>query len=266
MPHDPAGSDEVSRAFDTGKPLIALLNREVVSSRFPPGILEEVLTAGELSFLKRPLHRNTRSRYTTGRAVLRILVTHLAKTPPRDALFADGLTGAPLDLKCADGAGLCFSVSHSGSYTLLGFCKGGRLGVDIERKRTLKQVRELATYVFSEEESRWLTTMEPALLETAFFRIWTRKEAVVKYYRGSVAADMHRFTVPLDISCGVHSVSPGLSDTTESLWLIDHVFNDDTFAAWCQQGPGADFSLYEIDAELINDCLRRYRELSRKAT
>ena len=266
MLHNPAGSDEILRAFHTGKPLIALLNREMVSSHFPPGTLEKVLTEDELSFLARPLHRNTRSRYTLGRAVLRILVTHLANTPPPDTLFADGITGAPLDLKCADGDDLCFTVSHSGNYTLFGFCKGKRLGVDIERKRSLKQVFELASYVFSEEERRWLSSMEPAVVETAFFRIWTRKEAVVKYYRGSVAADMHRFTVPLDISCGVFHLSPGLSDTTESLRLIDHVFNDEIFGAWCQQGPDADFSLHEIGADLINDCLQRCPELSRKTT
>src|SRR5205085_1762232 len=52
------------------------------------------------------------------------------------------------------------------------------LGVDIEMHRPLQAMQALVERVFHRDEQRWLA--EQSDLESAFFRLWTLKEALLK--------------------------------------------------------------------------------------
>lgn len=72
-----------------------------------------------------------RTRWTSSRAVLRILLGAYTGTDPRALRFASSGQGKP-SLGDRDGAGLHFNVSHSGALAIYAFTKMCAVGVDVE--------------------------------------------------------------------------------------------------------------------------------------
>lgn len=69
-----------------------------------------------------------------------------------------------------------FSVSHSGPSLVLALA-ATRVGIDIEHRRA-RPYRELASRAFVESEREWIALQDDRV--TAFLRLWTAKEAVLK--------------------------------------------------------------------------------------
>ena len=73
-----------------------------------------------------------------------------------------------------------FNLSHSGEVALCAVSQLGEIGIDVERIRPLRDPERLARDHLSPEERRrrpdW--SHESALAE--FFRIWARKESILK--------------------------------------------------------------------------------------
>lgn len=72
--------------------------------------------------------------------------------------------------------GLCFNISHSGSYVLFAL-SDSEVGCDIEEIRFLKGIR-LGKIVFCDNEMKLLGNAFDRL--GTFFELWTKKEALLK--------------------------------------------------------------------------------------
>ena len=106
--------------------------------------------------------------------------------------------------------GVSFSVSHSGSLGLIAIAEGEqRIGVDVEQFRGRRDVRALADRFFHPDEAAAIGDDR-----AAFFRCWTRKEAVVKALGLGLAHPLDSFVVDFDAT-GPRPVRgvPGLSVT-----------------------------------------------------
>jgi 4'-phosphopantetheinyl transferase len=75
---------------------------------------------------------------------------------------------------------LQLSLSHSGVLRLAGLTRLGRIGVDLERIRPLPRFATLAQRVCTASEQAWLASRPPRRAAAGFFRLWTRKEALLK--------------------------------------------------------------------------------------
>lgn len=80
---------------------------------------------------------------------------------------------------------LWFSLSHSGDRIALLLSDEGEVGCDIEVIRPRDNWRTLANAVFSLGEHQELEQQQPEQQLIAFWRIWTRKEAIIKQRGGS---------------------------------------------------------------------------------
>jgi 4'-phosphopantetheinyl transferase len=77
-------------------------------------------------------------------------------------------------------AGPSFSISHSGNEVLVAVAPGGRIGIDVEEVRTLMHLLSLARTSFTYGELASVAALPDEARVRAFFRIWTRKEAMLK--------------------------------------------------------------------------------------
>lgn len=82
--------------------------------------------------------------------------------------------GAPF----CPGTGLVLSLSHSGPY-IAAAVGDAPVGVDVERKR--KAPSDVAKRWFRPAENTFLQTLSEETYPSAFFRLWTVKEAALKY-------------------------------------------------------------------------------------
>ena len=69
-----------------------------------------------------------------------------------------------------------FNITHSGDYVLCAFSKAGSLGIDIEHIQEVSF--EHFTACFTKAE--WTSILNADNQQAAFFRYWTKKEAILK--------------------------------------------------------------------------------------
>ncbi len=88
--------------------------------------------------------------------------------------------------------GFYFSISHSGDYAALAFGKQ-ELGLDIECVGKIRE--QVAKRFFLKEEYDFIMEQEGKERESAFFQIWTGKEAVGKADGGGLHVPIDSFSV-----------------------------------------------------------------------
>jgi 4'-phosphopantetheinyl transferase len=127
---------------------------------------------------------------------------------------------------------LSFNVSHTGPIWLLGVSSEETLGVDIERLRPLSNMLRLAQRVFSDiEQAELIAIKDRAEQEQAFFRGWTRKEAVLKALGTGFSLPARRVHVGLaDGECLRCSL-----DSTETLYVYSGITEEGFF--WSIAAP-----------------------------
>ena len=94
----------------------------------------------------------------------------------------------PLAISIAEGGkpylvsepGIHFSLSHSGEYTALAFSLSSPVGIDIERSRSSVKPLEISKRFYHPKEAGQIACLPPSEQKTAFFRLWTLREAFLK--------------------------------------------------------------------------------------
>lgn len=82
-----------------------------------------------------------------------------------------------------------FNLSHSGDYALCGVLGGGRIGVDIERVESIDLEEGRAAF----SAVAWQRIIESPQPREAFYRAWTRMEAVAKAEGFGIAGPVKSF-------------------------------------------------------------------------
>jgi 4'-phosphopantetheinyl transferase len=145
----------------------------------------EALSEDERERAERLALPEDRRRFVAGRAVLRaILADALDLPPPQDGspagaglVFGYAAAGKPY---LVDDRQLRFNLSHSGAFCVIAVTRSGDVGIDVERLRPVGDPQGIARRAFTEAERAALLGCPPADREALFYRIWTRKEALLK--------------------------------------------------------------------------------------
>lgn len=138
-------------------------------------VLERAVTQAERDRAARFIHEIDRRRHILGRGIVRLLLAPLLRVDPPDVCFTISGLGKPLLDE-----GPSFSISHSGDHVLVALAAEGRLGVDVEAVRPLRDLPGLARTSFGPDEYAHVMQIPEAERLLPFFRTWTRKEAMLK--------------------------------------------------------------------------------------
>jgi 4'-phosphopantetheinyl transferase len=118
-----------------------------------------------------------RARFVLANAGLRHWLAQAIGCRAEDVRFRNGPFGKPF---LSTGDGLFFNMSHSRSMALLAW-SAAEVGVDIEDVRLDIDELGIASSAFSPNEQRRLMALPPGDARKAwFFRLWTKKEAILK--------------------------------------------------------------------------------------
>ncbi|MFM5520158.1 4'-phosphopantetheinyl transferase family protein [Aeromonas jandaei] len=160
----------------------ALIAQELLAT------LPELLSADEHHIWQQMSHNLRRQEYLVSRALLRQLLAQRLATSPSALQFSNGEHGKP---QLQDGR-WHFNLSHSGSWLVLALCQQGPLGVDIELGKRRHSTLPLARRFYAQSEYEWLCALPENEKESAFYRLWSRKEAVLKAHGGGIAAGLEK--------------------------------------------------------------------------
>jgi 4'-phosphopantetheinyl transferase len=135
---------------------------------------------------------------------------------------------------------LQFNVSHTEGMAIIGFCRGHRIGVDIERLRTDFRTAEIAERFFSLSERAALREVPATQSHECFFRVWTRKEAYIKALGEGLSHPLSQFDVSLDEIAQLLATRPNAAKAQR--WRLQNLpISPDFVAAMAVEfdGPGA---------------------------
>jgi 4'-phosphopantetheinyl transferase len=154
--------------------------------------LWNTLSGTEKNRADRFLRPEDRALFVMTRGILRYLLSTATGIAAEAIAFAEGPFGKPY---LSGIRGPFFNVSHSGSFALIGLSKSRRIGVDIERMRLTGDELNVARRFFSAAEYRALESQEKDAMLSAFYKIWTCKEAVLKACGAGISEHLKHFSV-----------------------------------------------------------------------
>lgn len=166
--------------------------------------LESRISLDEREQAAKFLSDRARDRFLVGRAVLRRLLAAYLSKPPSEFQFEIEEYGKP---RLSD-TSLYFNLAHSGEWLLIGFTSEGEIGVDIEQHRPVIHEEEIARRCFTSRELTELRSVAKEVQGEVFFRVWTRKEAVVKCHGLGLQLPLKEIEVPLDERCDAQVIFP----------------------------------------------------------
>lgn len=85
-----------------------------------------------------------------------------------------------------------FNISHSGQYAILSV-SDNEIGCDIQKTGNIKQ--NIAKRFFSQVENEFLNSFDNDRKEKEFFRLWSIKEAYLKYTGDGLSKELSSFSV-----------------------------------------------------------------------
>ncbi|HVJ05227.1 MAG TPA: 4'-phosphopantetheinyl transferase superfamily protein [Candidatus Saccharimonadales bacterium] len=139
-----------------------------------------------------------RERWTAARGALRSILASYTGCEPEALIFKQGSHGKlSLEWPVCE---LAFNLTHTGGLALVAVGNDRRVGIDAETVRADVDMEELSRRFFAPEEAEEILAMSPEVRLAAFFRCWSRKEAIVKALGCglSVALDSFRVSVRAD--------------------------------------------------------------------
>lgn len=146
----------------------------------------------ELSYFERGYRERVMSR-----ATLRILLGYYLNKSPEEVKLASTKLRKPY---LVDFPELHFNVSHASDHLLLAFTKIAAIGVDLEFIDPKINVTSLVERFFSRVEVPVILGLKPADQSFAFFRAWTRKEAIIKATGNGLSTPLDEFGVSIDLA------------------------------------------------------------------
>jgi len=119
------------------------------------------------------------------RGLLRFLAGKYLNMKPGEISFYHNKYGKPF---LSNNSHLQFNVSHSKHISVIAFTSYDQVGIDIEFTNPELNFKALAETTFTDEEQTLLNELSLGSIPQNFFKLWTKKEAVVKMSGNSLAA------------------------------------------------------------------------------
>jgi 4'-phosphopantetheinyl transferase len=194
--------------------------------------LDAALTTDEIERSRRFRASRDRIRFVETRGWLRVLLGSYLGREPHEVQLVVGDTGKPGLRRELDGQ-LEFNVSHSGDFALVAFATGRRVGVDIEQMRPLDNLDGLARETLTDDEHFQFGRLPDEEKIAAFFRAWTRKEALIKATGEGLSRSMR------EIAAGIQRGIDPCGSTAVNGWQLINVPTAEGYmaAAAIEGGP-----------------------------
>ncbi len=173
---------------------IWLCKAETVKDKF--GYFSTLLSAEEQARAQRfklDIHRN---RFIMSHGFKRSVLAKYLFIEPAHIQFQSGDKGKPSLVAAEDNQqDIKFNLSHTQDITLLAVSRGTELGIDIEYMDRKTEWAEICQRFYTEPEKQALFALAKENQKSAFYQLWTRKEAYMKVLGSGLSLPPTGFTL-----------------------------------------------------------------------
>ncbi|GAB4312858.1 MAG: hypothetical protein Kow00127_03550 [Bacteroidales bacterium] len=147
---------------------------------------------------------------------------------------------------------LCFNTAHSGHWVVAAF-NSSPVGVDVEEVRPVNP--ELAARYFTPDELKLFAKSKDSEPDVAFLRIWTLKEAYLKFTGSGLTRSLRSFSVVPEKDYYVIEGNGKDFDPAPAVELIEMNDSERVFIAGCtvKKDLPAQVSKMKIDESLLQE-------------
>lgn len=211
-------------AYAEGKPLplsdgeIHLWSASLSVSASQLEVYATTLSEDEQARANRYVFDVHRARFTTGRGMLRRILSRYMDTAPEQLGFSYGPQGKP-EIAAPAGSAINFNVAHSEDELLIGVTRGRMIGVDVEHIRPMPDMLALAARFYAPSERDLLMSLAPDQQAVVFFALWTCKEALLKACGKGISDSLSQVEVSLG-EAGHASYKSAAADLPTGHWVL----------------------------------------------
>jgi len=171
--------------------------------------------------------RENRKAYIISRGILRTVLSEYLKAMPVDIVLEYNEHGKPSIADRLNPQNVKFNLSHSNELILYAVAKNKEVGIDVEYMRDIDRAERIIERFFSPEQKDFYNSQSESMKKTAFFRLWTRREAYGK-------AMGRGFSVPA-VDCGIPLMrsdgKPASVHVVSGKWSIYDLEQDDDYVS-----------------------------------
>jgi len=182
------------------------------------------LPADERECARRYLRREDQERFVITRALTRRVCAAHTGLEPHAVTFRRTSCGKPYlaSEERTRHRKIEFNVSHSGDCVLIAWTEGGPVGVDVEAVEPYRRVSftEIASSAFSADECAVLSSVTAEETASTFYRVWVRKEAVLKAEGCGVGGPLKSFSVAVRTSLDTRWLDRVSFPSSDRVWSI----------------------------------------------
>lgn len=160
-----------------------------------------------------PIHRQ---RFIAARSMLRKIISLYTAVNPQEIIFGYDANKKPF-LQFPDMTSLQFNLSHSDNLAVYALTLDHAIGIDVE-KIMPDYNQDVAERFLSPQENAALLDLPPEKRVLGFYKIWSRKEAVIKAVGKGLAIPLSSFSVSVNDDFEVVMI-----DNTEK-WSLLSIF------------------------------------------
>jgi 4'-phosphopantetheinyl transferase len=202
----------------------------------------DILSEDERARARRFRFDRDRTRFVHAHAALRRVLGRYTGCDPAGIVFTTGEHGKPALYPDLSRPPLHFNLSHSRHLAAVAVARDREVGVDIQHTRERFSVRDIIESCFSAGEADALRRVPEPERQSAFYRCWTRKEAVLKAIGTGLTTPLNAFEVSVD---GVPRIVRTAWDPDEARrWTLADLDVPDGYAA-AVATEGNDWTLVE---------------------
>ena len=202
-------------------------------------LFERMLSAGERERAARFRFAEHRDRYIVAHGWMRRVLSAYLGIPPTQIEFSFGARGKPALSDLGRSSDLQFNLAHSEGMALLAITDQTPVGIDLERLRPLQDADDLVARFFSPHEIHRFSSLRHEQKTTAFFNLWTRKEAWLKATGEGIAHLLGQVEVSFVPGESARLVKLPEGFAPLSSWSIFELTPAPGFAAACVVASGA---------------------------
>jgi 4'-phosphopantetheinyl transferase len=155
------------------------------------------LDQDEIARMRRFRFESDRMMFIFSHDLLRQVLAGYVKIPPQEIAYSHTEFGKPFLTQKDQHGGIEFNLSHSGDVVLIAVTKGVPVGIDVEKIKPIPDIEQIAKRFFSTGEQDDLSSLSGPEKVTAYYKCWTRKEAVIKACGEGLSMPLDSFQVSL---------------------------------------------------------------------
>ena len=172
-----------------------------------------------------------RMQFIMRRGILKQIIAKYLAIEPKNLLFEYNRFGKPFlnsDFLKHD---LRFNMSHSKNIALYCISYQKDVGIDIEYIREDVEFQQIIHRFFSHKEKEFIQKITIDKRREAFFRIWTRKEAVLKALGKGISFPIQMVNVPYNRSNFIIRINNVDDQCKESSWYVQDLLPANNYIA-----------------------------------